>query len=121
LTSDPVEPVLPSRNSAVAPVCSASAELNKPAVMGFEVLAVDELPGPLVEEPADADVELVEVPDVPELLDVLELLDAGGVGGVGRKVWWPVPKPISDANSPPTVTESLLFLPVMTRLPLLLR
>jgi len=33
---------------------------------------------------------------------------------------FPIPKPMADANVPPTVTTSLLYFPVSTRLPLLL-
>lgn len=79
MTSDPVEPVLPSRNSAVAPVCSAPAELNNPAVMGFEVLLVDEPFVLLVELALDA-VELPELLEVPVLPELPAALDEGGVG-----------------------------------------
>ena len=75
------------------------------------VALVEVLLDDAVELPVALDDEAVEE------LDEFEELDEPAVGS---KVWCPGPKPTSDAKVPPTVTASLSFLPVMTRLPWLL-
>ena len=103
----PAAPLLASRSSALLAVCSARAELlGKPE---------EELPDVLPDEPA---VLLVPADEAADEADVGGL--EGVEAGVGENWLFPTPKPIAEANVPPTSTESELYCPVSTRLPLLL-
>ncbi len=114
MTNVPLRPLLASRVSAVPPVWSAYAELNRTPVEEPLVVLVDDGPvdppvaldedaaGALEEAEPD---EFDEVGEVDELAEV-EVLDEGAVGW---KLSLFVPKPTSEAKVPPTVTESVSF------------
>ena len=118
LSKEPIDPVLARRVSAVPPVCSASAELNRTAVGELVETAVDDPAeglAPLVEEAV-----VLEAPDAVELLEEeLEELAALAVGATGWKLEFWAPKPTFGAKRPPTETETFSLLPVTTSSPLL--
>jgi hypothetical protein len=107
----PLKPLLASRISAVALLCSASAEFRK----GFEVV---------VFEVVDALLELVvldvdeELDDEDELDDALEELPDVDCGLVGWKKLLPAPNPILRALGPPTDMDAAGSFAVITSLPL---
>ncbi len=99
MSNVPAEPLLASKSSAVLLVWRARAELKG--------AAEEELPDVLLDEPAEPDDpdEPVELPAPAEAAAVAEL--EGAEAGVGENVLFPLPKPIADANVPPTVMLSL--------------
>ena len=101
LTSEPLKPPAARILSALPPVCSAEDELNGVAVF---VSAAVVLLAPLVEDAA--------VPD--------EFEEELGVGATGVNESFLAPKPMSEAKTPPTETDTFLFVPATTILPLLL-
>lgn len=98
------------------PVCSALAELSGmlDEVPVAALVGDAELLIPLDEEPVDAlaALEGLGLAEAPE--DVGELDE----GAVGRKLSFLAPKPTFEAKRPATETGSVLYLPVITRLPL---